>query len=157
VDQQGGFATNVVERSQRRPVRQGGFTLIELIIVVAVITIVAALAVPLYANEEARARVAKAQAQIRTLACAVNLYAAHMGTLPAALSLLTAPAVNGLNQSAGPFVSSVPPRRGEGRRPGAHTRIRGAPREPSRSLPSATARRSPHPSLGAVWEADRRG
>ena len=100
---------NDVKRSQRRPVGQGGFTLIELLIVVAVISIVAGLAVPLYANEEARARIAKAQADIRTLACAVNLYAAHMGTLPAALSLITAPAVNGRNESAGPFVTSIPP------------------------------------------------
>ena len=100
---------NDVKRRQRRPVGQGGFTLIELIIVLAVISIVAALAVPLYANEEARARVAKAQAQIRTLACAVNLYAAHMGMLPPALTVLSSAAVNGLNQSAGPFVSSVPP------------------------------------------------
>jgi len=95
---------NDVKRSQRRPVGQGGFTLIELIIVVAVISIVAALAVPLYANEEARARVAKAQADIRTLACAVNLYAAHMGILPPALASLMFPAVNGRNESAGPFV-----------------------------------------------------
>src|SRR5262252_10269377 len=70
VDPKGGFAMNDVKRSQRRPVGQGGFTLSELIIVVAVISIVAALAVPLYANEEARARIAKAQADIRTLACA---------------------------------------------------------------------------------------
>ena len=99
---------DLVKRNQRRPVGQGGFTLIELIIVVAVISIVAALAVPLYANEEARARVAKVQAEIRTLACAVNLYAAHMGTLPEALTDLLFPAVNGLNESAGPFVPSIP-------------------------------------------------
>src|SRR5215813_14716165 len=93
---------NDVKRSPRRPVGQGGFTLIELIIVVA------ALAVPLYANEEARARVAKVQAEIRTLACAVNLYAAHMGTLPFALTALTTAAVNGRNESAGPFVPGIP-------------------------------------------------
>jgi len=69
---------------------------------------VAALAVPLYANEEAQARIAKAQAQARTLACAVSLYAAHMGILPVHLGVLTTTAVNGLNQSAGPFVTSIP-------------------------------------------------
>jgi prepilin-type N-terminal cleavage/methylation domain-containing protein len=98
-----------VKRSERWPVGQGGFTLIELIIMVAVISILAAIAVPLYANEQTRARVAQAQADTRTLACAVSLYAAHMGTLPAALTALIFPAVNGLNQSAGPFVPSIPP------------------------------------------------
>ena len=38
---------NDLERSQRRPVGQGGFTLIEPLIVAAIISIVAALAVPL--------------------------------------------------------------------------------------------------------------
>ena len=89
--------------------RQAGFTLIELLIVVAIIGILSAIAIPLYANVQAKARIAKAQGDIRALTSAASVYAAHMNVVPAALADLTSVVTNGLGQPAGPFMAAVPP------------------------------------------------
>ncbi len=91
----------------KRMGNQKGFTLIELMIVVAIIGILTAIAFPLYANIQARARLAKAQADARTLASAVVVYSAHTGALPAALTDLTVAVIVG-GITAGPFISPIP-------------------------------------------------
>jgi type IV pilus assembly protein PilA len=65
--------------------RKGGFTLIELLMVVAIIGILAAIAMPIYANMQAKARSGKAQSDVATLAEAFSAFAAHCGDVPASV------------------------------------------------------------------------
>jgi type IV pilus assembly protein PilA len=63
---------------------QGGFTLIELMIVIAIIGILAAIVIPIYSNMQARARTAKAQSDLRGMYSALVAFGAHCGDVPGA-------------------------------------------------------------------------
>src|SRR5215831_2524700 len=74
-----------------------------------VLLILLAIVVDLYANVAAGATLVKAQADVQTLASAVDQYQAHMGAPPATLAELTSPATNARGQTDGPYRASIPP------------------------------------------------
>ena len=59
----------------------GGFTLIELLIVVAIIAILAAIAVPNFMEAQARAKITRARADMRTIATAIESYKVDYQTI----------------------------------------------------------------------------
>lgn len=66
-----------------------GFTLIELVIVIAILGILAGIAIPRFLNATATARGAKIVADLRTIDSAIVIYNAKTGNLPTATTDLT--------------------------------------------------------------------
>jgi general secretion pathway protein G len=81
---------------------------VEMMIVVAVIGVLASIAVPLFTSVQSRARTARVEADLRTIATAVSSYAAHMNANPRALGDLTVAATNAQGWTASPFLAAIP-------------------------------------------------
>ena len=75
-------------RSSAKPYKQKGFSLIELLIVVAIILIIAAIAIPNLLRSKIAANQASAVASMRTLNTSASLYSSSYGVLPTAISQL---------------------------------------------------------------------
>jgi type II secretion system protein G len=81
-------------RLHRREMR-GAFTLIELLIVVAIIAILAAIAVPNFLEAQTRAKVSRVQNDLRTLATGLESYAVDHGRYPPRSTVTTGLVVMG--------------------------------------------------------------
>jgi len=66
--------------------RRKGFTLIELIIVIAVISILIGIALPRFKGMQESAQVAQAKGELRTIQTAMESFRTHTGAYPAALT-----------------------------------------------------------------------
>ena len=69
-------------KSKMRKVDLKGFTLIELLIVVAIIAILAAIAIPNFLDAQVRAKVARAQSDMRNLTTALESYVTDQNVYP---------------------------------------------------------------------------
>jgi general secretion pathway protein G len=82
---------------------QQGFTLIELMVVIAILGILAAIAIPRFTNATQSANIAKAHADLATIDSAISLYEANnAGADPTSTTFLTA------TGNGGPYAAAIP-------------------------------------------------
>lgn len=68
--------------------RKNGFTLIELVIVIAILGVLAGLAIPRFLDSRAQAQGAKLLGDLRTIDSAISIYQARTGSYPESLDIL---------------------------------------------------------------------
>jgi general secretion pathway protein G len=99
-------------RAARRSLsRQSGFTLIEIMVVVAILAILAAFVIPNIADEPGKARVVKAKQDIRAIEAALDLYKLDNFNYPGTdegLVALTQQPASAPNWKTGGYLKKLP-------------------------------------------------
>ena len=96
-----------------------GFTLVELLIVIIIIAVLAAIAIPKFSNSSTRSKESSLRANLKLVRNAIDLFRADTGAFPATMAGLTASTTSGLNAAAatctiaatdwrGPYLQAVP-------------------------------------------------
>ena len=97
-----------------------GFTLVELLIVIIIIAVLAAIAIPKFSNSSTRSKESSLRANLKLVRNAIDLFRADTGAYPANMAGLTTSPTSGLNASGGtctiaatdwrgPYLQAVPP------------------------------------------------
>ena len=88
--------------------RKKGFTILELMIVIAVIAILVGIALPRFKGMKDEGKIAKAKGELRTLQTAIESYNMHIGSYPSSLASLTTATPNlvGATLPTDPFTTS---------------------------------------------------
>ncbi len=77
------------DRGQKRRRPTAGFTLVEMLLVVVIISVLAAMVVPRLAGRTEQAKVARAKSDIAAIGLALDLWELDIGSYPASLEDLT--------------------------------------------------------------------
>lgn len=96
-----------------------GFTLVELLIVIIIIAVLAAIAIPKFSNSSQRSKESSLRANLKLVRNAIDLFRADTGAFPASFAGLTASTTSGLSAAAatctiaatdwrGPYLQAVP-------------------------------------------------
>lgn len=91
----------------RLPILRKGFTLVELLIVIIIIAVLAAIAIPKFANSSQRSKEAALKADLRMYRNAVDLFRTDTGAYPATLEDLAATAAPASGKDAAGAVKAI--------------------------------------------------
>jgi general secretion pathway protein G len=89
-------------------IKQSGFTLIEVMVVVAILAILASVLVPRIMDEPDKARVARAKQDIRALESALDLYKLDNLNYPSDLQALVEAPADAKNWKKGGYIKRLP-------------------------------------------------
>ena len=97
----------------RKRLNQKGFTLVELMVVIAILGVLSAIAIPKFTDSTAAANTAKIQADLRTIDAAIVMYQAQRGSDPAGIGAAGDAATKATLTGAGLLVEPPTPPRGK--------------------------------------------